>query len=324
MMPTKHNAAKRSTADIEAQITQQVIDRLKEGVAPWRKPWSTAGWMPTSVATGKAYRGINSLILALVAEQKGYTSPLWLTFNQAKALGGRVRKGEKSTMVAFWKVLDRTEDVDGVTETRKIPMLRYYMVFNVEQCDDLTLPARFTRKREPVEPEAGVAAVVAGYADGPTVRHVAQGRAFYVPATDTVTLPVREQFATASGYAGTVFHELVHSTGHPSRLGRFEAQQAAGPFGCQSYAKEELVAEMGAALLGAVAGIEVDLDQSASYVASWLKALEDDRGLIIKAAQAAQKAVDRIAPDGVSIDDDTDADATDAKDLVVTDLVAAQ
>jgi antirestriction protein ArdC len=322
-MPNKQKSAKRSTADIEAQITQQVIDRLKDGVAPWRKPWSTAGWMPTSVATGKPYRGINSLILALVAEDKGYTSPLWLTFNQAKALGGRVKKGEKSTMVAFWKVLERTDDADGDTVVRKVPMLRYYMVFNVEQCEDLTLPARFTVKREPMEPEAGVAAVIAGYTDAPTIRHAAQDRAFYVPATDTVTLPLREQFDSAAGYAGTVFHELVHSTGHPKRLNRFDSHAAAGPFGCNSYAKEELVAEMGSALLGAIVGIDVDLDQSASYVASWLKALENDRGLIIKAAQAAQKAVDRIAPDGVALDD-SEADAEESEDLVTTDLVAAQ
>lgn len=281
-------------ADIEEKVTQGIIDRLEAGVAPWKRPWATAGFLPTSLSTGKTYRGINTLILAAQTADKGYGSPLWATFKQIAALGGQVRKGEKSTPIVFWNIVRKEQRVDGEDVVKSFPLLRYYNVFNVEQADGLTLPPRFTKEREPVEFDVALDAVVANYVDGPSLTHAAQGRAFYTPSTDSVTLPTREQFDAQDGYAETLFHELTHSTGHPTRCARFSATGGAGSFGCDTYAEEELVAEIGSALLAAHTGVDISMDNTAAYVASWLEVLKNDRSLVIKAAQKAQKAVDRI------------------------------
>lgn len=278
--------------DIEEKVTDAVIARLEQGVAPWRRPWTTAGWLPTSVATGKPYRGINTLLLSAVAEGEGYDTPLWATFRQIENLGGKVIKGEKATPIVFWKILRKEEEVAGKTVKKSIPLMRYFNVFNIAQTEGVALPDRFQTKREPVALLDGVKTVIDGYVEGPTLDHAPQGRAFYRPSEDRVVLPVLEQFETPEGYAETLFHEFTHSTGHKSRLDRFEA--GTDTFGCEGYAKEELVAEMGAALLAATAGVNICLDNAASYVGNWLETLKGDRSLIIKAAQQAQKAVDRI------------------------------
>lgn len=278
--------------EIEEKVTDAVIARLEQGVAPWRRPWSTAGWLPTSVATGKPYRGINTLLLSAVAEAEGYESPLWATFRQIDNLGGKVIKGEKATPIVFWKILRKEEEAAGKTVVSTIPLMRYFNVFNIAQTEGVDLPARFSTKREPVEVVDGVKAVIEGYVEGPALEHVAQGRAFYRPSEDRIVMPALEQFEAPEGYAETLFHEFTHSTGHKSRLDRFE--DGSDSFGCEGYAKEELVAEMGSALLAATVGVNISLDNAASYVASWLNTLKGDRSLIIKAAQQAQKAVDRI------------------------------
>lgn len=297
-------------SEIEEKVTEAIIARLEAGVAPWTKPWTSSGWLPTSLSSGKPYRGINPLILSSVAAEKEYTSPLWGTFKQVQEFGGQIRKGEKATPIVFWKILNvKDKQAKGDDALKKIPLLRYFSVFNVEQADGLTLPPRFAQDREPVEPEAGVLSVLGGYEDGPSVTHTASDRAFYSPSEDKIVLPLREQFDTGDGYAGTVFHELVHSTGHRSRLDRFTES---APFGCSNYAKEELVAEVGATLLGATVGVTTSLDSSAAYVASWLRQLQDDRSLIIKASQQAQKAVDRI----LNFDPSVVRDAEKADELV--------
>jgi len=284
--------------DIEAEVTARMVDALERGTVPWQRPWtSAAGLMPTSATTGKPYRGVNVWLLSLTAMEHGYASPYWLTFNQCKTLGGTVRKGQKGTVVVFWKMLDRTEQAaDGTERARKVPLLRYYHVFNVEQCDDVKLPPRFTmpEEREPLTVSDAVRAVIDGYANGPAIRHAPSDRAYYSPMDDAITLPALEQWTTETGYAGTLFHELTHSTGHPSRLDRFARNGEPQHFGSQQYAREELVAEMGAAILAASTGIDCDFPQSAAYVASWLRALSDDRSLVLKAAQQAQRATDRI------------------------------
>lgn len=278
--------------DIETKVTDAVIARLEQGVAPWRKPWATAGWLPTSVATGKSYRGINTLLLSSVAEEKGYTSPLWATFRQIDELGGKVVKGEKATAIVFWKIIKKEEEAAGEKSVTTIPLLRTFNVFNIAQTEGVQLPSKFEVEREPVEVIDAVKNVIDGYTEGPELIHLPQGRAFYSPTTDKVTLPSLEQFDTPEDYAETLFHELVHSTGHKNRNNRFEGKGSA--FGCNDYAKEELVAEMGSALLAATVGVNVCLDNAASYVGNWLSSLKDDRSLILKAAQQAQKAVDRI------------------------------
>ena len=286
--------ATRTRKDVEAEVTQKVLDALEQGTVPWAKPWRTAGLLPTSATTGKPYRGINTWLLSLAAFEAGFESPYWLTYRQAREFGGHVRKGEHGTLVVFWKRLE-VKDPEAEDGTKVIPLLRSYWVFNLDQCDEVTMPPRFTPEEfEPLTPSQAVEAVLAGYEDGPTVEHRRSDRAYYMPANDTVTLPAMDQWSDEVSYSSTLFHELTHSTGHPSRLDRFERNGEPQHFGSEKYAREELVAEMGACLVAATTGTEYRVDQSASYVASWLRALKDDKSLVIKAAQQAQRAVDRI------------------------------
>lgn len=284
--------------DVEQEVTDRMMAALESGTIPWRKPWTVAGFAHTSVATGKPYRGMNVWLLALTSMERGYVSPFWLTFKQAQDHGGTVRKGEKGTQVLFWKMLDvqdrdRPTNDDGSKRTKRIPLVRGYTVFNLEQCDDVKMPPRFTisdEGREPVAVPDAMREVLDGYVNGPSVRFVTQDSAHYDPAADCITLPTLDQFGTSAGFVATALHELTHSTGHPSRLDREQRNH----FGTDLYAREELVAEMGSAMLAASAGLDTDFDQSAAYVKNWLGALRDDKSLVIVAAQRAQKAVDRI------------------------------
>jgi len=277
-------------AEIESKVTDAIIASLESGVAPWTKPWvSMAGDVPLSLSTVRPYRGSNMMILALMGQLEGHESPFWGTFRQINKLGGRVRKGEQSTSVVFWKIIDK-EDGD------KIPVLRYYNVFNLDQTEGVALPAKAAEvvgeEREEIEVPALLESVISGYEDGPEVGHRRGDRAAYSPTTDRIELPALDQWDRVEDYAATLFHELVHSTGHPDRLGRFGVGSVR--FGCEEYAEEELVAEIGAQMLAATVGISLEVERSAAYVEHWLGVLRDDRGLIMKAAQRAQKAVDRI------------------------------
>jgi antirestriction protein ArdC len=289
---TKHG----SKRDIEAEVTRRVIEALEAGTVPWHKPWTAAGILPTSTSTGKAYRGINVWLLSLSANAAGYGSPYWLTYRQAQGFGAQVRGGEKGTLVVFWKGLQvKDRDDPSGERTKRIPLLRHYTVFNAEQCDGLGLPPRFDlAEREPVAVEDAVAELIAGYKDGPAVRYVRGDRAYYEVRADVVTLPELEQYRDSAAFTETALHELTHSTGHASRLDRFARGGERQHFGSQRYAREELVAEMGAAMLAVGAGVEISFENTAAYVGSWLGALRDDKGLVIKAAQQAQRAVDRI------------------------------
>jgi len=272
-------------ADIQQIVTDNIIAAMEKGIVPWRKPWTGHG-SQVSLSTGKPYRGVNTLILDSVQMAHGYDLPLWGTFKQISAMGGKVKKGEKGTPVVLWKPMER-EDEEG--NVKSFMLMRYFTVFNVAQTEGLEIPAKFLATREPVPVLEGVAEALAY---GPEVRHLAQDRAYYEPAKDRITLPALEQFVSAESYAATALHEIAHSTGHESRLGRFDGSPVT--FGCETYAEEELVAEIGAAMLATALGISVEWDQHAAYLASWLKALKDDRGLLITAAQKAQKAVDIV------------------------------
>jgi antirestriction protein ArdC len=275
---------------VEEKVTEGIIAQLEKGVAPWKRPWAGGASTPRSLSTKKPYRGINWLILELAKMDGGYASSTWATFNQIKQQGGKIRKGQKATAIVFWKVMKIEKD----GQEQKIPFLRYFNVFNLDQVEGIEDPFAVAPGEAIDVPEA-TAEIIQGYLDGPSIVHARQGAAFYRPSTDEITLPELDQFETPEGYASTLFHELVHSTGHKDRLDRFEdAQQAV--FGCEGYAKEELVAELGAGMLGAITGISTEQSeaQNAAYVASWLKALKDDRSLLIGAAQRAQKALDRI------------------------------
>jgi len=276
--------------DIQQIVTDKIIAAMEEGLVPWRKPWDGHGG-PTSLTTGKPYRGINTFILEIGQMVSGYELPLWGTFKQIKAMGGTVRKGEKGTASVLWKPVEKEQE-DG--SVKSFMIMRYFTVFNVAQAEVLEIPAKFLVTREPVPVLDGVADALAY---GPTVTHKRQDKAFYLPKKDEISLPMLDQFASAEAYAATALHEVTHSTGHASRLARLDTEAR---FGCESYAEEELVAEMGAAMLATTLGIRVDWGQHAAYVSSWLKVLKNDRGLLIAAAQKAQKAVDVVLADRVA------------------------
>jgi antirestriction protein ArdC len=227
-----------------------------------------------------------------------YENPNWLTFNQAKGLGGHVKQGEKACPVVFWKWLD-VEDSESPTGKKRVPFLRYYSVFNVAQCDGLPegrIPAINGSQREHT-PIAEAERIVAAMPKRPTIENK-WPRAFYSPGGDFVGMPAPELFRSTEEYYSVLFHELTHSTGHESRLKRKGVNGTEGEwsaFGSQSYSQEELVAEMGAAFLCGQAGIvERTLNNSASYIGSWLERLKDDRRLVVYAAAQAQKAADFI------------------------------
>ncbi len=278
--------------DIYQAVTDRILEALEQGTVPWRNPISRGGgdqW-PKNLASGKKYRGVNVFLLAMTAWAEGYDSSYWLTYKQAAGKGGQVRKGEKASMVVFWKQYETTDKDTGLPTT--IPVLRYYNVFNAVQCDGLT-PPDAPPETAPFEPLAEAEKISAGYVDGPRVEH-GGSRAFYRPAHDLVRLPEPGRFLTREFYYATQYHELAHSTGHSKRLNRGLDTELA-PFGSADYSKEELVAEMASAFLCAAAGISPPtIDQAAAYIDGWRKKLKDDKRLVIAAAGAGQRAADWI------------------------------
>ena len=262
-----------SRSDVYLTVTNRIIEAIEQGTVPWRKPWVGGG--PVNVRNGRPYRGINIFLLGLMA----YNDPRWGTFKAVKESGGNVRQGEKATHVILWKPVKKRNPAED--ESDSYLLLKTYAVFNAEQCDDL--PAMETG--DEVVPLDAAESVVTGYI-GPTIAH-GKGMAAYSQTLDLVAMPSTSSFLSTEGYYSTLFHELVHSTGHKDRLDRLES----GGFGTGPYAKEELVAEMGAAMLCGVAGIE-NLDQSSAYISGWLDALKRDPKLVVQAAAQAQKACD--------------------------------
>jgi antirestriction protein ArdC len=279
--------------DLYTEVTNQIVAMLEQGVVPWRSPIlgrSTAGH-PQNLESAKPYRGVNVFLLAFTAFAKGYGSSYWLTFNQAKTHGGSIKKGEKSSMVVFWKQLEATDEKTG--EKKQVPLLRYYNVFNVEQCDGIGAPDADPFMPTDFKPIEAAEAIANAYAGGPRIEHGGQ-RAFYRPMTDSVQMPERVRFTSSEEYYSTLFHELAHSTGHSTRLNR-GLDSDPQPFGSPDYGKEELVAEMASAFLCGHVGINpAVVENQAAYVQGWLKQLKNDKKLIISAAGAAQKAADLI------------------------------
>lgn len=268
-------------------ITDRIIAKLEQGTVPWRKSWAgRAGGMPTNRDTGKPYRGINVLLLTMA----GYGSRYWVTFRQAQKLGGTVRKGEHGSPVLYWQ--SRDDDDAGQGDTKRAPIVRYYRLFNLEQCDGIDDPdAAF--EAQPFSPIDDCETVIANMPAPPTV-HIDGGRAFYQPSVDAVHVPERERFECVEEFYATFFHELVHATGHASRLGRQGIVDEV-MFGGHEYSKEELIAEIGACFLCGHTGIDAAvLDNSAAYVQGWLTLLRSDSRLVITAASHAQKAADFI------------------------------
>ncbi len=271
-------------------ITDRIVALLEQGTVPWHKPWKARTGLPRNLVSKKPYRGVNVLLLLAMS----YESPFWLTFHQASELGGTIRKGEHACPVVFWKRL--TLPGDTPDEKRDIPLLRYYHVFNLAQCDGLESPSAGTVPESPSVTGNSITLaerIVAGMPQPPVVKH-GFAQAFYAPREDTVCLPNRERFEGGEHYFSALYHELVHSTGHESRLKRATLSPQAG-FGSDPYCKEELIAEIGAAFLcGQAEIIDRTIDNSAAYLGGWLEKFKHDKALIVQAAAQAQKAVDFI------------------------------
>lgn len=287
--------AKSSKPNPYEMVTNKILAALDAGTVPWHKPWATT--QPRSMSTNRPYRGINLFLL-----DSGY----WGTYKKVTELGGQIRKGEKSSVAVFWTMFDG-HDKDG--NEKKIPMLRYYNVFHQDQADwPDGMPERFTATNLPGTDNERVAAaeqIVTDYKKSEGApRWDAEGwdQACYVPATDSIRVPKLAQFESSAHYYSTTFHEMGHSTGHKSRLNRPGVTDI-DAFGSHQYAREELVAEMTAAMLMGTIGMEDDtLDASAAYLAHWRSNISDDPKLIVKAAGEAQKAADLIL--GIKWDDD--------------------
>jgi antirestriction protein ArdC len=284
---TKRTSTPKKKVDVYEIVTERILAELEKGNVPWRRTWSGGYEAPKNLKSRKAYRGINVFLLGLA----GYASPWWLTFNQARDLGGSVRKGEKGSRVVFWRWIEK-EKADGTKD--RFPFLRYYTVFNAEQCD---LPeGKVPAPAEPandLEPVAAAEAIVAAMPNPPTIRNRGS-QPCYRPASDEVEVPELERFESAEEYHSTLFHELGHATGHGSRLNRSEVTGTIC-FGSEDYSNEELVAEMTAAFLCGRAGIEAaTIANSAAYIDHWRRKISDDPKLVVTAAARAQKAADYV------------------------------
>lgn len=281
----------KSKIDVYQIVTDQIIEMLEQGTIPWSRPWQLH--CPVNLVSKKAYRGINVFLLDCSARQQGYSSPYWVSYKQAQQLGGHVLKGEKSTIVVFWKFLAfKEKDENGETAFKEIPFLRYYRVFNIEQCDipEDKIPQTSKLDFNPVDQAEEI---IANMPNRPGITYDGGNRAFYSKLSDSVHLPPRDRFKAEDVYYSTAFHELVHSTGHSSRLNR-KTLTDSHSFGDHDYSQEELVAEMGAAFLCGTCGIDRTADNSAAYIQSWLKALKNDKKMVVQASSKAQKAADYI------------------------------
>lgn len=288
--------------DVYQIITDRILESLDKGVVPWHKPWRGGSQgQPKSLSTRKPYRGINVWLLSMAAQDAGYTSPYWVTYKKAQELGGQVRKGAKSTVVVFWKHIEKEKTTDsGSIVKDDIWFLRYFNVFNIDQCENLNpdkLPIDASpdadEKELEFEPIEYCEYIITNMQKRPEIVHDNERRAYYRPSTDTVHLPDRKHFDNESGYYQVMFHELGHSTGSENRLGRKDFN--GGSFGTHDYGKEELVAEFCASMLCGVCGIENDtIERSASYIDNWKRAIKGDKKLVIQAASAGQKAADYI------------------------------
>jgi antirestriction protein ArdC len=272
-------------------ITKQIEELLNQGIIPWSKPWKNAGVIDQNLISKKAYRGINAFLLPM----RRFSSPYWLTFNQAKQIGATVKKGEKGTQVIFWKMLHKKSKINE-NDQNMIPILKYYTIFNVDQCDNIPEGKILVIEElteEDFNPIEAAETLINNYPISPMIKHGGD-RATYNPTLDLVKMPNKEQFDIPENYYTTLFHELGHSTGHKKRCNRKEGMENI-MFGSPRYAREELVAEMTAAFLSGVCGIEqTTINQNAAYIQNWLKELKNDRKLVVVAAAAAQKAADFV------------------------------
>lgn len=283
------------------EITAKLISALESGARPWRQPWFSVSGAPSNGVSRRRYTGCNIWLLAVHMMRYNYSLPLYATFNQwrdkgcsVKARPATVKSGEWGSPIVFYSIIKKEEERDGQTVEKRFPMMRTWTVFNIEQVEGEYADKLREKMLAPVtkggaELHADAERVIAE--SGIIVRHGGE-RAYYSPSEDFVSLPERERFHGTESYYGTMFHELVHATGHSSRLDRCPKFAR---FGSNAYAVEELVAELGGCFTSAAVGLPlVDLENHASYLQSWLQVLKSDNRAIFQASSAAQAASDYL------------------------------
>jgi len=270
-------------------VNEKISGLLDKGIIPWKQPWNNTinNSFPVNTISKKEYNGINSFMLSAMQIAEGFQSNKWLSFKQIQQLKGTLKKGSKGTPVIFWNWIESKED-----EKKKIPFLKYYTVFNLSQTDIKDEDIKDIPRIE-FNPIEACEQIVNNYNNKPIINNISSNRACYNQLFDTVTMPEPTQFQSNEKYYSTLFHELVHSTGHKSRLDRFTEQKNHN-FGSSDYGKEELIAEMGNSYLCTIAQIDNTLEDNAAYIQSWLRAIKQDRKLLVMAAAKAQKAVNYI------------------------------
>ena len=294
----KKTFKKRTTTpklDVYERVTEIVLKRMEEGVTPWHSSTIAKVGFPVNYHTQNRYQGINVFLLA----SAGYASPWFLTYRQAEELGGQVRKGEKGLLIVKYGTFDKDSENPDTheTETHRRGYLRGYTVFNSSQIDGIEFPQIKHPDYQPSENVARAREIIDGMPTPPKLEEGPHARPHYQPAADLIGMPARETFGNEEAFFSTLFHEFTHATGHESRLARKTLLENKGIMATgtarKTYAKEELVAEMGAALLSAHAGIVLDeFENSTAYLQSWLKVLKikENRRWIVEAASQAQKA----------------------------------
>jgi antirestriction protein ArdC len=293
--------AKTISKDIYSQITETVIEALEQGNIIWHKPWNSYG-LPKNFTTGRPYRGWNVFWLNFITSYRQYSTPYFLTFNQAQKIGGKIKKGCKGTQIVYWaEVEDKrttmvlTDEATGndlcIHPTILIPTT--HTVFNLDHAEDIDLSSLESLARSETNKIAACEEIIKNMPEAPVVRHSGD-QAYYSLMRDQITMPAKNLFVNDEAYYATLFHELAHSTGHEKRLNRKELVDHDG-FGGENYSKEELTAEFTAAFLSGITGIQpATINNSTAYIQGWLKSLRDDKKLLLTAASQAQRACDYI------------------------------
>lgn len=283
---------KRVNVDWAKRVADEMAQYIDQNqTLPWLKPWNINGLFPMNLQTKHEYRGINSLLLGMFMSARGYETPYFLTMNGMKKLGGSFRDWDgdahdRGLPIVFWKMIPTIDKQTG--DEKRIPLLRGWMVWNVQHMDGIELPPA----PEPAftDVPAAIAGMEENYPNPPEIRHELSDQAYYSPLLDRIVFPLQSQFTSLEGYAETKAHELVHSTGHSSRLARFDDKS--NPH--EAYAREELVAEIGAAIMLQRLGMSPDMPRMAEYVRGWGSRIKDDPKMLIGAANKADRAVNLI------------------------------
>jgi len=268
-------------------INDKIIEIMKQGVIPWKQAWRDL-YAPENYYTGYKYRGINVFLLSAVSESKGYSNR-WLTFRQIVTLGGKLKAYSKGYPVVFWKMVNKPKN-DDLEETTPFPLLKYYIVFNSSECYGLPVKSNQYEYLTEEDRISRCEKVVRNYKDCPEIIF-GDFNPSYDPNADIIKIPTFQTFKSASEYYSTLYHELVHSTGHPTRLNRTLSKD----YNSESYSKEELIAELGSAYLCAETKIDNNvIENQSAYIQNWLTTLKDDPTLLLQASSKAEKSIKYI------------------------------